>query len=67
MKFLIIVTMALADPFIIPILEFNSKEECVEYVMNPDNSDRLAVEVIAKAGFNDSITSVLSKRGRGTR
>jgi hypothetical protein len=59
MKFLIIVTMALADPFIIPILEFNSKEECVEYVMNPDNSDRLAVEVIAKAGFNDSITSVL--------
>lgn len=59
MSFIIIVTMALADPFIIPILEFASKDECVDYVMNPSNSDRLAVEVIAKAGFNDEITAVL--------
>jgi|TARA_B100000035_G_scaffold115092_1_gene97489 hypothetical protein len=59
MKFIIIVMMSYADPFIIPILEFNSKEQCVEYVMNPANSDRLAVEVIAKAGFNDEITGVL--------
>ena len=59
MSFIIIVTMALADPFIIPILEFGSKEECVDYVMDPKNSDRLAVEVIAKAGFNDKITAVL--------
>jgi|TARA_B100000035_G_scaffold295281_1_gene286244 hypothetical protein len=59
MSFIIIVTMALADPFIIPILEFGSKEECVDYVMDPKNSDRLAVEVIAKAGFNDEITAVL--------
>ena len=59
MKFLIIITMAVADPFIVPILEFNSKDECVKYVMNPNNSDRLAVEVIAKAGFNDEITAVL--------
>ena len=51
--------MAVADPFILPILEFGSKDECVDYVMDPKNSDRLAVEVIAKAGFNDSITSVL--------
>ena len=35
MKFIIIVMMSYADPFIIPILEFNSKEQCVEYVMNP--------------------------------
>ena len=59
MKFLIIITMAVADPFIVPILEFGSKDECVEYVMDPNNSDRLAVEVIAKAGFNDEITAVL--------
>ena len=51
--------MAVADPFIIPILEFDSKDECVKYVMNPTNSDRLAVEVIGKAGFNDEITAVL--------
>ena len=59
MKFLIIITMAVADPFIVPILEFGSKDECVDYVMDPANSDRLAVEVIAKAGFNDEITAVL--------
>lgn len=59
MKFLIIITMAVADPFIVPILEFGSKDECVNYVMDPKNSDRLAVEVIAKAGFNDEITAVL--------
>lgn len=59
MKFLIIVTMAIADPFIVPILEFSSKDECVKYVMNPKNSDRLAIEIIGKAGFNDEITSVL--------
>ena len=59
MKFLIIVTMAVADPFIVPILEFGSKDECVNYVMDPKISDRLAVEVIAKAGFNDEITAVL--------
>ena len=59
MNWLIVITMATAQPFSVPILEFNSKEECVKYVMNPDNSDRLAIEVIAKAGFNDEITAVL--------
>ena len=59
MKFLIIITMAVAVPFIVPRLEFGSKDECVNYVMDPKNSDRLAVEVIAKAGFNDEITAVL--------
>lgn len=59
MKFLIIITMMVADPFIIPVLEFDSKDECVNYVMNPENADRLAIEVIAKAGFEDRITSVL--------
>ena len=59
MKFLIIITMAIADPFIVPVLEFGSKDECVKFVMDPTNSDRLAIEVIAKAGFNDEITAVL--------
>ena len=59
MKFLIIITMAIADPFIVPVLEFGSKDECVKFVMDPANSDRLAIEVIAKAGFNDEITAVL--------
>ena len=59
MNWLIIITMAIAEPFAIPVLEFNSKNECVDYVMDPENSDRLAVEVIAKSGFNDEVIAVL--------
>ena len=40
MNWLIIITMAIAEPFAIPVLEFDSKNECVDYVMDPENSDR---------------------------
>jgi len=59
MNWLIVITMAIAEPFAIPILEFSTKNECVDYVMNPANSDRLAIEIIGKAGFNDEIIAVL--------
>lgn len=58
MKWLIIIVMAKAQPIQIPVLEFQTRNECVSYVNNPLNSDRLAVEVIAKAGFNDEIIQV---------
>ena len=58
MIWMIFVAMTNAEPFTIPILEFETKNECIEYVNNPENSDRLAVEVIAVAGFNDTITEV---------
>ena len=51
--------MVETQPFEIPILKFETKNECVDYVMNPLNSDRLAIEVIAKAGFNNEISAVL--------
>ena len=58
MIWMIFVGMTIGEPFAIPILEFETKNECIEYVNNPENSDRLAVEVIAVAGFNDTITEV---------
>ena len=58
MIWMIFVAMTNAESFAIPILEFETKNECIEYVNNPENSDRLAVEVIAVAGFNDIITEV---------
>ena len=59
MNWIIVVTMSVTEPFSIPTLKFETKPECVEYVMNPENSDRLAIEVIAKAGFNEEVTAVL--------
>lgn len=59
MKFLIIVMLTMGDPFIIKTLKFDSKEECVKYVMNPENADVLAIETIAVAGFNDPMTAIL--------
>ena len=59
MNWLIIAVMTTAQPFSIPTLKFDSKQECVKYVLDPNNSDRLAVEVIAKAGFNDKLINVL--------
>ena len=58
MIWMIFVAMTNADSFAIPILEFQTKNECIEYVNTPENSDRLAVEVIAVAGFNAQITEV---------
>ena len=61
MNWLILVTMTLTDPFVVPILEFETKNECVNYVMDPSNSNRLAVEIIGKAGFNDEIIGIACK------
>ena len=58
MIWMIFVAMTNADSFAIPMLEFQTKNECIEYVNSSENSDRLAVEVIAIAGFNDTITEV---------
>lgn len=58
-NWIIVVTMTVTNPFAIPLLEFETKSDCVKYVMNPENSDRLAVEIIAKAGFNEQVIAVM--------
>jgi hypothetical protein len=58
MKWLIVFTMLEADPFAVKSLLFETQNECKAYINNPANSDRLAIEVIDVAGFNDTILNV---------
>jgi len=58
MKWLIFFVMTTAEPFAIKTLNFETKNECVDYVNDPGNASTLAIEVIAVAGFNDDIIAV---------
>ena len=51
--------MSIAGPFDIPYLEFETRNECVDYVNDPNNASRLAIEVIDVAGFNDRLLAVV--------
>ena len=59
MTWFVVFFMATIDPFAVKTLKFETRNECVDYVNNPSNSSRLAIEVIAKAGFNDDILAVV--------
>jgi len=58
MKWLIVFVMLEADPFALKMLPFETQNECKEYINDPANSNRLAIEVIDVAGFNDTILDV---------
>jgi len=58
MKWLIVFVMLEAEPFAIKTLPFETQNECKAYINDPVNSDRLAIEVIDVAGFNDTIVNV---------
>ena len=58
MKWLIVFVMLEAEPFALKMLPFETQNECKAYINNPANSDRLAIEVIDVAGFNDTILEV---------
>jgi hypothetical protein len=58
MKWLIVFVMLEAEPFAIKTLPFETQNECKAYINDPANSDRLAIEVIDVAGFNDTILDV---------
>ena len=51
--------MAAAGEFAVPTLEFDTYNQCVEYVNDPSKSSRLAIEVIDVAGFNDELLAVV--------
>ena len=59
MNWVILDSLYMGDPFIVPYKTFAYENECVEYVNNPDNADTLAIEVIAIAGFNDPVTNII--------
>ena len=58
MKWLIVFVMVEAEPFALNMLPFETQNECKAYINDPANSDRLAIEVIDVAGFNDTIVNV---------
>jgi len=58
MKWLIVFVMLEAEPFAVKSLPFETQNECKAYINDPANSDRLAIEVIDVAGFNDTIVNI---------
>jgi len=58
MKWIIVFVMLEAEPFALKTLPFETQNECKAYINDPVNSDRLAIEVINVAGFNDTIVKV---------
>jgi len=59
MNWVILVTVMMGDPFVIPYKTFEYENACVEYVTDANNASTLAVEVIAIAGFNDPVTNII--------
>ena len=47
MNWVILVTVTMGDPFVIPYKTFEYENACVEYVNDVDNASTLAIEVIA--------------------
>lgn len=58
MSWLIVFVMLEAEPFAVKSLPFETQNECKAYINDPANSDRLAIEVIDVAGFDDTILDV---------
>ena len=58
MNWVILVTVMMGDPFIIPYKTFEYKDECNEYVTDNNNASTLAIEVISVAGFNDPVIDI---------
>ncbi len=56
---IVLITLNTPDPWAIQTLKFESKNKCVEYVNNAKNHGTLAIEVIAKGGFNDRIEAIM--------
>ena len=59
MNWVILVTLTVGNPFIVFNKSFEHEYACVSYVNNPNNSDTLAIEIKAVAGFNDPVTGIV--------
>lgn len=55
---MIVFVMLYTDPFAVKSLQFDTQNECLAYINDPKNSNRLAIEVIDIAGFNDTLLNV---------
>ena len=50
MNWVILVTVMMGDPFVIPYKSFKYEKDCAEYVTDTNNASTLSV-----AGFNDPV------------
>ena len=55
---MIVFVMLYTDPFAVKSLQFDTQNKCLAYINDPKNSNRLAIEVIDIAGFNDTLLNV---------
>lgn len=58
MSWFIVFFMATVEPFAVKTLPFETRNDCVDYVNDPSNASRLAIEVIDVSGFNDEILTI---------
>ena len=56
---IVLITLNTPDPWAIPYKKFDTKNECIAYVNDVKNHGTLAIEVIAKGGFNDRIEAIM--------
>lgn len=56
---IVLITLNTPDPWAIPYQKFDTKNECIAYVNDIKNHGTLAIEVIAKGGFNDRIEAIM--------
>ena len=58
MKWLILIAIVSGNPFTIDHKSFDTEDACVLWVNNYENVEEIAIEVIAKVGFNNPVTGV---------
>ena len=56
---IVLITLNTPDPWAIPYQKFDTKNECIAYVNDIKNHGTIAIEVIAKGGFNDRIEAIM--------
>ena len=56
---IVLITLNTPDPWAVPYQKFDTKNECIAYVNDIKNHGTLAIEVIAKGGFNDRIEAIM--------
>ena len=59
MMWMIFIALGNGDPLTIKTLQFYTEDQCMEYVLDPQNAPTLAMEVISHTGsFNNPIVNL---------
>ncbi len=55
---IILYTVLNAGTLKVDTLSFDTRNQCIDYVNDPSNSNRLAIEIISKVGFEDPLLQI---------